>query len=252
MVVKCETKGSTNGPKDLPPRTTEIVDRIEDDGGIDASKDRTSLPKDRNLKATSLETSNLFASIFTRPVEENIFHLDGEHMLKMHVPGCLSRWFNTQQYEKTQWIRKVAPRHCNKRWILIPSFRRAKIALLNWPRDTIVNQEYTVRKLVVRPSEFKEYLMYCGHKFPIICLPQDEIGAGCPRYWIQKIALRLKLQLIWMIDDSVECFYEYHPEQKSPKCQVGKNKWARNYTDYRRRKFGLVCKGIGYLVDDKA
>ena len=92
--------------------------------------------------------------------------------------------------------------------------------------------------------------MYCGHMFPIICLPQDEIGAGYPRYWIQKIALRLELQFIWMIDDSVECFYEYHPDKEPPERQVGEDKTVRNYKDYRRRQFGLVFERMEDFVQE--
>ena len=92
--------------------------------------------------------------------------------------------------------------------------------------------------------------MYCGHKVPIICLPQDEIGAGYPRYWIQKIALRLKLQFIWMIDDSVECFCEYRPSKKPPYWMDGKGKIVHNYRDYRRRKFGLVFERIEDFVKE--
>ena len=115
--------------------------------------------------------------------------------------------------------------------------------MLEWPNDDIVTRESTIRILVVRPSEFEEYVSCCGHKFPIICLPEDEIGAGYPRLWIQKIALRLELQFIWMIDDSVECFYEYHPKQEPPERQDG-DKTKKDYRNYRRRQFGLVFKRI--------
>ena len=224
MVVKCEMKRSIHGsrreqehfvhgnnsnftnplpknPSDMLPHTREIFDRIKGNGGID----RRSFPRDRHLKATSLETYN-FTPGSRRLKEKNIFYLDCEHMLKMHVPGYLSTWFKIQQCEEMQWITEIA-RH-NKRWIFIPSFRREKIALLHWPEDKIVKGKSTIRILVVRHSEFKEYVRYCGHLFPVIRLPQDEIGVGYPRLWIQKIALRLELQFIWMIDDSVECFYE--------------------------------------------
>ena len=39
-------------------------------------------------------------------------------MLKMHVPDCLSTWFNTQKHEETKWITKRA-RH-KKGWIFPP------------------------------------------------------------------------------------------------------------------------------------
>lgn len=177
-----------------------------------------------------------------QPSGEHWF-LDCEYMLKMHLPDHSLQWFNNDDQDGKR-IREIKPEKMEERWVFIPSFRRAKIALLKWPEDGIVTQESTIRILVVRPSEFEDYVKCCGYEFPVICVPQDEIGAGYPRYWIQKIALRLKLQFIWMIDDSVECFYENHPDQPPPKRENGKY----NYTDYRRRKFGLVFKRIEKLV----
>ena len=190
--------------------------------------------ENNDLKAFSLQQNTL------QPSEESYWFFDCEYMLKMYLPDDSLEWFKTDNQQGKR-IRETEKKE--KRWIFIPSFRRAKIALLDWPQDDIVTQESTIRILVVRPSEFEEYVFYCGHEFPIICLPQDEIGAGYPRYWIQKIALRLELQFIWMIDDSVECFYEYHPEQEPPERQDG-DETVRDYTNYRRRKFGLVFKRI--------
>jgi len=188
--------------------------------------------KNNNFKAFSLEKPH-------QPSQKNSWFLDCEYMLKMHLPDDSLKWFKHDDQQGKR-ITKINPEMENKRWIFIPSFRRANIALLKWPQDNIVTQESTIRILVVRPSEFEEYVSCCGHEFPIISLPQDEIGAGYPRYWIQKIALRLKLQFIWMIDDSVECFYEYHPEQKP----------LGSYAADRRRKFGLVFECIEHFVQD--
>ncbi|XP_068733035.1 uncharacterized protein [Montipora capricornis] len=201
----------------------------------DPPKDKPSRPKgtNNNLKAFSLPPpQDLHA-----PSEDNYWFLDCEYMLTMYLPDCSSQWFNCGDQQGKR-IRKINSDCIDKRWIFIPSFCRAKIALLEWPQDDIVTQASTVRILVVRPSEFEEYVKYCGHLFPVISLPQDEIGAGYPRYWIQKIALFLKLQFIWMIDDSVECFYEYHPALKP----------EVSYPVNRRRKFGLVFKRIEGLV----
>jgi len=102
----------------------------------------------------------------------------------------------------------------------------------------IITEDSTIRILVVRPFEFDKYVRNHGHRFPVISLPQEEIGTGYARFWIQKIALRLKLHYIWMIDDSVECFYEYNP-QSLPKSYIKQN---------RRRPFELVFKRIEMLV----
>ena len=185
-----------------------------------------------------------------QPSEDSYWFLDCEYMLKMYLPDYSLQWFNCGD-EQGKRIREIKPEKNDERWIFIPSFRRAKIALLEWPgQDGIVTQESTIRILVVRPSEFEEYVKYCGHLFPVISLPQDEIGAGYPRYWIQKIAQRLELQFIWMIDDSVECFYEYHPSKNPPKHKDRDGELVCNYTDYRRRKFGLVFKRLEDLVKE--
>lgn len=231
---------------DLLPHMREIID------GSDDPHDNRSSPSERHLKATSIQIC-----IGVDPtIQEHTFYIDCEYTLKMYANQSFlpnfKTWFDVKQcdYETgpIQWIRKI--RKYKKRWIFTPSFRRAQIALLDWPQDDIVTPESTIRILVVRPSEFKEYVMYCGHMFPIICLPQDEIGAGYPRYWIQKIALRLELQFIWMIDDSLECFYEYHPENDYPKRKNEKGELVCNYRDYRRRKFGLVFERIEEFVKE--
>ena len=163
--------------------------------------------------------------------------LDCEYMCKVHLPGNTSHWLDHS--DKTgKRIRAVRPDKIKQRWIFIPSFRRAQIALLDWPKDDIMTPENTIRILVVRPTEFQEYVKYCGHEFHIISLPNDEIGAGYPRLWIQKFALRLKLEFIWMIDDSVECFYEYHSTDGE----------GTKYAPERRRKFSLVFQDIEGLV----
>ena len=239
-------------PSDLSPHTREIVDVIKQDH----RNDNKSLPGDKHLKATSIGTVCTFSDTDHMRAEYT-FYFDCEYTLKMYA-NTLSvpvlTWFDVPQCDhnrgQIQWIRKIRYKYKEKRWIFIPSFRRAQIALLEWPKDDIVTEETTIRLLVVRPSEFKEYVKYCGHKVPVICLPQDEIGAGYPRYWIQKIALRLKLQFIWMIDDSVECFYEYHPSEEPPYQKDEKGKLVCNYRDYRRRKFSLVFERIEDFVQD--
>ena len=175
------------------------------------------------------------------PLEENYqyTYLDCEYMLKMYLPtdSLKVTWFKDESGNR---IRTINPNRRDSRWVFIPSFRRAAIALLDWPQEDIAAlKESTIRILVVRPSEFDKYVQCWGSKFPVISLPQDEIGAGYPRFWIQKIALHLKLDFIWMIDDSVECFYEYHPTKSPP---------DGDYTKYRRRPFTCVFERIENFV----
>ena len=234
IICKLHQKENPNlqNPSDLAPHTIEIVEEIRGDTGIDKRLE----PGDTSLVATSLPLSPMC------PAEENYFDYDCEYILQIFVPHHFLSWFDTQQCTEARWIKGIKSEYREKRWIFIPSFRREKIALLHWPEYEAVNGESTIRILVVRPSEFHKYVSYCGHLFPVICLPQDEIGAGYPRYWIQKIALRLELQFIWMIDDSVKCFFEYHPDQKPKK--------AGSYSKYRKRKFGHVFKRIEKFVKE--
>ena len=157
--------------------------------------------------------------------EENIDLLDCGYILKTHIPKDF-QWSQCKNEPET-------------RWVFIPSYRRAKIALLNWPKDGDKDSKTTHRILVVRPSEFDDYVKSCGNEFPVIRLPNDEVGVGYARYWIQKIALQLGLKFIWVIDDSLECFYEYHPDEK-PR--------DGSYKTWRRRSFGSVFKRIEDLV----
>ena len=190
------------------------------------------------------EDEKFTASSLTSPPEDpedkNFYYFDCEHILKMYVPSSKLSWFQTQEKSHTRWIGKIkCNNYMGKRWVFIPSFRRAKIALLQWPDDEIMNDNSTIRILVVRPSEFDTYVRYCGPHFPVIRLPQDEIGVGYARYWIQKIALRLELQFIWMVDDSIISFCEYDPSKQPPKC---------SYIKFRNRKFGLVFERIEKFV----
>lgn len=187
--------------------------------------------RNQSFKAFSLNSTNS-----KHHEEKYLRHLDCEYMLKMYLPEHRTTWFKHENIPPGL-IRTINSDKKDKRWIFIPSFRRSKIALLDWPKDEIVTEESTIRILVVRPCEFGNYVERCGHMFPIISLPNDEIGAGYARLWTQKIALRLKLDFIWMIDDSVECFYEYHPDKK-----------PNSYSDQRRRQFGLVFERIEGFV----
>ena len=219
--------------KDKPfSHMLEIEDEVQNKKPTDKPS-RREADKDNSFMAYSLQPQQ------NQQLSESYWYLDCEYMLAMYLPRDSLQWFNVSD-GKGKRIRAIKDEKKDNRWIFIPSFRRAQIALLEWPEDDIVTPESTIRILVVRPSEFDEYVKYCGHLFPVISLPQDEIGAGYPRFWIQKIALRLKLDFIWMIDDSVECFYEYHHTQKPPK--------PGSFTVYRRRKFGLVFQRIEELV----
>lgn len=228
-VIRTQKQLMPKESSDILPNMAEIVDKLQGKN----SKDQGSYKDEEfTCKASSIPKSTV------SPGAENYFHFDCKFILKMYVPDSMLSWFDTQPV--TKWIRKI--KNTEKRWIFIPSFRRAQIALLKWPQDDIVTEESTIRILVVRPSEFDEYVKHCGHRFPVICLPQDEIGAGYARYWIQKIAVRLTLKFIWMIDDSIECFYEYHPDKAPPT--------PGSYKEHRRRKFGCVFKRIEEFVKE--
>lgn len=214
--------------EDKKSKRTPHMKEIEDD---EEPRDKPSSARDQSFKAYSLDPTKR-----ENQQETNLRHLDCEYMLKMYLPENRKIWFKHED-TPSGLIRTINSDKKDKRWIFTPSFRRSEIALLDWPEDKIVTVESTIQILVVRPCEFEKYVERCGHTFPIISLANDEIGAGYARLWIQKIALRLKLDFIWMIDDSVECFYEYHPDKK-----------IEEYAKYRRRQFGLVFEHIEKFV----
>ena len=217
-----ETNNEEDKKSKMTPHMKEINDEIEGKQPKDKVKLDYQRYKAYPLKQTNDESQR----------GKNVRHLDCEYMLKMCLPENQQTWF-TLESSPSGVIRAINSDKKDKRWIFTPSFRRSEIALLDWPKDEIVTEESTIRILVVRPCEFEKYVERCGHMFPIISLPNDEIGAGYARFWIQKIALRLKLDFIWMIDDSVDCFYEYCPDRKPD-----------DYKKQRRRQFGLVFERI--------
>ena len=90
------------------------------------------------------EDEKFTASSLTSPPEDpedkNFYYFDCEHILKMYVPSSKLSWFQTQEKSHTRWIGKIkCNNYMGKRWVFIPSFRRAKIALLQWPDDEIMN-----------------------------------------------------------------------------------------------------------------
>ena len=188
-------------PRNLGRHTMEILDKTE-------TRDKPKLrPKNAKEPAKCLRAYTLEKP--EDPVKRNCYFLSCEYMLTIHLPDDSMSWFDYN--EKSKLIANIKDGKKNKRWIFIPSFRRAKIALLDWPKDKRITEDNTIRLLVVRPSQFDEYVRYCGHQVPVICLPHDEIGAGYPRFWIQKIAFWLKLPFIWMLDDSVIWFRKFNP-----------------------------------------
>ena len=223
---------------------TSLIEQTFDTPHVKEIMNESYTPLDQEVLKKEDEkftASSLNLSPEADPVGDNFYYFDCEYMLKVYVPSSKLSWFRTQINSDTRWIKKIkCENYMGKRWVFTPSFRRAKIALLQWPHDESVNDDSTIRILVVRPSEFNAYVTYCGPHFPVIRLPQDEIGAGYARFWIQKIALRLELQFIWMIDDSVLCFFEYHPHRKPPD----------SYKNSGTRKFGLVFERIENFVKE--
>ena len=51
-----------------------------------------------------------------------------------------------------------------------------------------------------------------------------------------------------MTDDSIECFYEYHPDQEPAKKR--KRQVDKSVKNYRRRQFGLVFERIEDFVEE--
>lgn len=227
------------------PHIREIVDKkrcIE-------PKDKPSLRAESDAKFKAFSLPNNEANQLN-PSQQNYWYLDCEYMLKMWLPQLSKGWFKCKEGNR---ITETDDDKKNSRWIFTPSYRRAKIALLDWPEDKpenkIVTQDSTIRILVVRSSEFDDYVKYCGYKFPVISLPRDEIGAGYPRLWIQKIGLRLNLDVIWMIDDSVKWFCEYHPTEK-PDPKESNSSSSQGVYSERRRPFGEVLTRIEKFVKD--
>ena len=56
----------------------------------------------------------------------------------MYLPGSFIDWFNIEHGKR---IRSIEPQKEDKRWIFVPSFCRAEIALMKCPGDDDQDEE---------------------------------------------------------------------------------------------------------------
>ena len=187
------------GSEAQEPYSSEIRDISR--GSIRMS-DRYRSPDASQFKAQSLDPQRV-----PQHIKWNKQFMDCEYMLKVHVPVSLQ--------EKFSRLSGSCSSHDPKehRWIFTPSYLRAGFGLFDWT-NTKINEQKTHRVLVVRPALFDDYVKSCGNDLPVICLPHDEIGIGYARYWIMKMATRLGLKFVWMVDDSVLGFSKYGDDQQ--------------------------------------
>lgn len=135
---------------------------------------------------------------------ERTYYIDCDYICTIYIPRDMNIFF-----EGRKEVLGVKARYCRRtynRWIFVPSYRRAHTGYFDWS-ETGVDLDKTPRVIVVRPSEFNEYKRKIRLN-PSLCvallsLPEEINGIGYARYWIQRIADYLKLNWIWMIDDSV-------------------------------------------------
>lgn len=208
------------------PLTREMIDKKEEN----TPSQNKSRCKDR-YTAQSIHEPDLTNTEYG--IEK--IDVDG-HMLKVSVPE------HKKDLLKESGFTSDKRPNLTRRWIFIPSYMRANCGLFDW-RNTGIDEEITIRILVVRPSEFQKYQKHCGNHLPIISLPQNEIGVGYARYCIQKIATSIGLEYIWMLDDDIKQFYEIHPKRKPPPPSPGKTKY-----DPRRRNFDEVFTKFESIV----
>ena len=181
---------------ELPPPDSEVQKVSKDD--------KPSTPKllpPEPQKSLEFQAYSLTPPDDAVNVKQNIKYIDCDYILDIHVP--VSK-------ENESFIDRLTdPSTSSKqRWIFIPSFLRANCGLFNWKMSG-VDLQTTNQIIVVLPNQFDTYISHCGHELPILCLPQDVLGIGYARHWILKIAMRLGLEYVWMIDDSVSWFCRY-------------------------------------------
>ena len=165
-----------------------------------------------NMQRQTASSFNAYSLTPPRPADNltpNLVPIDCEYILYLHVPMP----GNDESFIRRLSDPSTYTGNNSRRWIFIPSYLRADCGLFNW-EESGVDFEKTNRIIVVIPSQFDTYVRQCGHTLPILRLPQDELGIGYARHWILKIAMRLGLEYVWMIDDSVSWFCEYpHPNE---------------------------------------
>lgn len=141
------------------------------------------------------------------------YYVDCEYIFTIHIPDDMKEYFKANEARKEV----CGVQKDGYRWIFVPSYLRAKCGLFDWSK-TEVNLAKTLRVIVVRPSQFNEYREQVGKNsnlhVAVLSLPEEGNGIGYSRYWIQRIAEHLKLDWVWMIDDSVLWFRDGESAEK--------------------------------------
>ena len=74
-----------------------------------------------------------------------------------------------------------------------------------------------IHVLVVGYDNYRDYVSVCGGSHVIARLPDSPYQTtGYFHYWIQKLAVKLCLHQIWVVDDQVKSFYRTVPGERLP------------------------------------
>jgi len=103
----------------LDSNTPHILEIVQEEKGVK--------PKDKASLVDEKEELRAFSSKDPKePNNANYYHLDCEYMLNMYLPDSFQDWFNIEHGKR---IRSIGPKKEDKRWIFVPSFRRARDCL---------------------------------------------------------------------------------------------------------------------------
>ena len=200
------------------PLSMEILDELQKKVKQSSSK----------ILEADMYTANKFPNVSEEESEIYSFEIDKDSsMVKVSIPS---------KYGKDEF-KDVLKKH--DRHIFIPSYMRENCAQLDW-KKAIVDLK-TLQILVVRPSQFEKYRKWHGGRIPIVSLPNNVIGIGYARHWILKIATYFGFRFIWMMDDSIKCFYGY---DKNGKC-VGRLRFEEVFSQIER--FVEETKGLAAM-----
>jgi len=177
-----------------------------------------------------------------------------EYMILMSVPLHFKNNFECFRDKLKTTMPGSRPQSANrkrKRWVFVPCFCEPEQCFANYKHS--MKEGSYIPILVVPAHMYERYLELAQYSHVIMKLPEEvKHSTGYARYWIQKVAKVLRLEVIWVVDDQVKGFYESIPCTRVPLTKSPHtNMWAldKHGVNERLRSFEDVFSHLEGVMD---
>ena len=195
-------------------------------------------PYDDSDSATNSRPLTHFCeSCRTESSESDTLYLMMEYLLEVSVPKHLAHHFKTFKNKVQGSTPRSRPQSARvskpQRWI----FFACHGDVTHCYGNLFHTLDFFVPVLVVSYEDYGKYISVCDKRYVVVRLPATAppLTTGYSHYWVQKLARKLSLDQVWMLDDQVKGFYRTVPNRRVPIKKEGIFKL--NYSDPNLKQF---------------